>query len=135
MNRRAVICGLGAVGLIAMAGCRADETVAAYGAAGKTWQLQSIDEAPYQARVTLSFPEPGRISGQAPCNSYNAKQTAPYPWFAIGPIATTRRACPDMQAETTFLAALAAMTLVEVLDDTLILSTETGREMVFTAAF
>jgi heat shock protein HslJ len=57
---------------------------------------------------------------------------APYPWFEAGDIAVTRRACPDLAAETAFFDALADMTLAEVAGDALILSTPDGREMVFT---
>jgi len=42
--------------------------------------------------------------------------------------------CPDMAFETAFFQTLGKMALVEVLDDLLVLSTENGDEMVFTAA-
>lgn len=120
--------------VIALAGCFEDETVTGYGAANRTWVLESIDKTPFPARATLEFPEPGRIAGQAPCNRYSAEQSAPYPWFSAQKIAATRRACPELNSETRFLAALGDMTLSEVLEDTLILSTGDGREMVFKAA-
>lgn len=104
-----------------------------HGGATATWVLRSIDGAPFSARATLSFPEEGRIAGEAPCNRYTARQTAPYPWFRAEAIATTDRACPDLAAETRFLHALSKMTLVEVVGPVLILSTEEGREMVFHA--
>lgn len=119
--------------VLALAGCR-DESVAQYGAQGVTWQLVEIDKTPYEADATLRFDEKGKISGSAPCNSYSGKQTAPYPWFSVKDVAVTRRACPDLQAETLFFAALTDMTLSEVAGSTLILSTEAGREMVFKAS-
>ncbi|QGX99394.1 META domain-containing protein [Roseovarius faecimaris] len=120
--------------VLALAGCRADETVTAYGGADKIWHLQSLDGDAFQATATLTFPEPGQISGQAPCNSFTATQSAPYPWFTTGPVASTRRACPALKAETAFLTALSEMSLVEVLGDTMILSNDAGRQMVFKAA-
>jgi len=114
--------------------CDSDETLAAYGAADVTWQLESIDGAPFMADATLSFPAEGRIQGRGPCNSFSGRQTKPYPWFGTGPLRTTRRACPELSEEQAFLAALRAMTLAEVQGDTLILSDDAGREMIFSAA-
>lgn len=114
--------------------CVGDETVAAYGGADKTWQVVEVDGAAFPHRATLTFAETGTIQGEAPCNRYSASMTVPYPWFETGPIAQTKRSCPDAAAEAVFLAALADMTLSEVLGDTLVLSTPEGRSMVFKAA-
>ncbi|MFY0311979.1 META domain-containing protein [Leisingera sp. D0M16] len=119
--------------LLLIAACTGDETLSAYGAAGKFWRLQSIDGAAYTAAASLRFPEPGTIAGQAPCNSFKGKQTAPYPWFAVEALAVTRAACPGLKAEAAFLQALQAMTLAEVSGRVLILSNGQGREMLFTA--
>ena len=73
----------------------------------------------------------GKISGQAPCNRYFATQSTPYPWFEAGPIGATRMACASLSADTVFFTALSDMTLAEVVGDTLILSNDKGREMVF----
>lgn len=119
--------------LLLCTACRGDETLAAYGAGDKTWKLIELDGAPFTARATLTFPEPGRITGQAPCNRFNSTQNAPYPWFEMGEAMTTRMACPEMAEETRFLSALSAMTQSEVLGNSLILRNETGGEMVFEA--
>lgn len=128
--------GRGAIAMLALAGlleCNGDETLSAYGAADVTWVLHELDGAPVAARATLVFPEAGRIAGNAPCNRFSARQEAPYPWFEAADIAATRRACPDLATEGRFLAALAEVTLAEVAGDTLILSNDAGREMVFRA--
>lgn len=117
--------------LVLAAACRGDETVAAYGAGASLWHLNGIDGAAFAARATLGFPAAGRIAGEAPCNAYSGRMAAPYPWFEATDIAATRRACPDLAAETAFFDALSAMTLAEVAGDTLILSTPEGCEMVF----
>ncbi|MBE1285914.1 MAG: META domain-containing protein [Rhodobacteraceae bacterium] len=117
--------------LAGLAACSPDETVSAYGGADKIWVLSELDGNAFSARATLTFPEPGRIAGQSPCNTYSGQMEAPYPWFETGPLAVTRRACPDMAQEQVFLAALDAMTQSEVSGDVLVLSTEDGREMVF----
>lgn len=124
-------CLLAALGLSA---CRADETVAGHGASGRTWTLAELDNMPFTARATLTFPETGRIAGQAPCNRYFATLTVPYPWFKAEAIGATRMACPDLAAESAYLAALGEMTLSEVLGDVLILRDDAGRSMVFKAS-
>ncbi|MEL7254460.1 MAG: META domain-containing protein [Pseudomonadota bacterium] len=123
------------VGLTAMLGLFScgDETLSGYGASDVTWVLTEIDSAAFEARAELTFPEEGRIQGQAPCNSFSGAQTVPYPWFKAEEIAVTRMACPDLPAETAFFDALQAMTLAEVGGDTLFLSNDDGRKMVFRA--
>ncbi|MFB9151465.1 META domain-containing protein [Roseovarius ramblicola] len=111
-----------------------DETVSGHGGATATWVLRSIDGAAFPARATLTFPEEGRLAGEAPCNRYSGQQTVPYPWFSAGHIIGTKRACPDLDAETRYFRALGDMTLAEIAGDTLILSNDAGREMVFRAA-
>lgn len=110
-----------------------DETVSGYAGTDTTWTLVSVNETPFTARATLTFPEQGRIAGEAPCNRYFAEQTVPYPWFETGPIGSTKRACPDLNAEAAFFEALGQMTLAEVAGTTLILSNEQGAQMVFRA--
>lgn len=115
-----------------LAGCAGDETLHAYGAGGHTYALQSIDGEAFAERATLGFPEPGRVAGQGPCNAFTTAQTAPYPWFDLGPIAVTGRACAELEAEQAFLQALDTMSTAEVTGDTLLLANDSGSEMVFT---
>lgn len=110
-----------------------DETVSGHGADSATWALRSIDGTAFSARATLTFPEEGTLAGEAPCNRYSGQQTVPYPWFSADRITSTRIACPDLDAETRYLRALSEMTLAEIAGDTLILSNDAGREMVFRA--
>ncbi|WP_204112978.1 META domain-containing protein [Shimia biformata] len=119
--------------LFSLTACSGDETASRYGAAGKTWALQEIDGRAWTERATLVF-DGTAISGQAPCNRYSASQSAPYPWFEVTDLVQTKLACPSLDAENRFLSALTAMRLIEVSDSTLILSDETGREMIFTPA-
>ena len=128
-----ILIPLGLIGL-SLAACRSDETISAYGAADIEWQLTEMDDQPFAATATLYFPEPGRIAGTAPCNTYSATMDAPYPWFDAQQLSLTRMACNDLTIEHRFLQALQDMTLSEVSAGTLILSNVTGREMVFTAA-
>ena len=111
----------------------ADETLTGYGAADTRWVLSEIDGTAFTATASIEFPEEGAIQGPATCNSFQGQQIVPYPWFKAENIAVTRRACPDLSAETMFLEALQAMPLAEVAGNTLILSNESGRKMVFLA--
>ncbi len=129
MLRLAIIAGLFGLGQ-----CGKDETVAGYGGADQVWELTELDGTTFTATATVTFPEPGKIAGKAPCNTYVGKMDAPYPWFETGPLAATQMACPDLESETAFLTALGEMSLSEVSGDTMILSNEDGREMVFKAS-
>lgn len=114
--------------------CQRDESVAAYGAGGQDWQLVEIDGRPFAAQAMLRFGEDGAVIGAAPCNNFSAQLDAPYPWFELRKLVTTRATCADQKAEDDFLAALRAMTQSEVSGDTLLLSDGAGREMLFKAA-
>lgn len=122
-----------AILLAVLSACREDETLRAYGGGERTWTLKLLNDAPFPASATLTFPEEGKIAGMGPCNRYFSAMTVPYPWFDAGPIGSTRMACPDLEAETAFLQALEAATLSEVLGDVMILSNTEGLEMVFNA--
>lgn len=117
---------------LALLAC-ADESISGYADREATYRLQSIDGDDFTARATIAFPEEGKVTGDAPCNSWSAEQSVPYPWFELGPIAVTRRACPELADETVFFEALGQMSLAEVLGGTLILTNDDGREMLFLA--
>ncbi len=118
---------------LAITACRDDETVGAYGGAGQEWYLVEIDGHRFDAKATVTFPEPGKIAGHAPCNSYSGAMTAPYPWFETGPLVVTKMACEYLDSESRFFAALGDMSLSEVSGKAMILSNDKGREMLFAA--
>lgn len=102
-----------------------------YNKFGGGWTLSSLNGSPFEALATLTFEEPGRITGQAPCNRFGAELPSRYPDFALGPIMATKRACHDLEAEQAFLSTLAEMTRADMSDAVLTLSSETDRQMVF----
>lgn len=73
-------------------------------------------------RTTTLNLAPGKISGQAPCNRYNAAQTASLPNFTIGEIAATRMACPSMAVEAEYFEALRNSNKLSYLDGVLTIS-------------
>ncbi len=116
------------------AACQSDETVTGYLDEATTFDLVQFNGAPVTASVTIDLGQAGQISGRAPCNRYSAKQTAPYPWIEIGPILSTKMACPDLNFESAYFESLAEATLAEVTGPVLILSNTDGLELVFQAA-
>lgn len=114
-----------------LAACLKDETISGYVDQNATFALMEMNGLPFDGRATVSFPEHGVVAGNAPCNSYSAEQSAPLPWFKLGPIRSTRMACPDLQMESAFFAALSRMTLIEALGNVVILRNDDGEEMVF----
>jgi heat shock protein HslJ len=118
--------------LLALSGWATDEPIAAYAPTGVVGQLEQISGEGFPAKATILVGMPGSVAGNAPCNSYSAAQTAPYPWIEIGQIAATKRACPGLAAEVAFFDMLGRVSIAEVSETTLILSTDDGAEMVFT---
>lgn len=61
--------------------------------------------------VLLTIAADGSISGQGPCNSYSASQTAVPPAFQLGPLVSSRAACPAHKGlEGRYLQALQGAT-------------------------
>ncbi|MFS4581253.1 META domain-containing protein [Phaeobacter sp. C3_T13_0] len=114
--------------------CFGDETLRAHGGGDSTWHLREIDNAAVSAATTLTFPRPGVLTGELPCNRVTGRLTTPYPWFEVEALATTRMVCPALREETEILTTLKVMEIVEIKGDVMILSNEAGREMVFSAA-
>ncbi|MEL6639928.1 MAG: META domain-containing protein [Pseudomonadota bacterium] len=129
MNRRPLFAAL----LCACVACGPDETISGYANPQAVYGLRSVDGEEFAARATIAFPKEGEVTGTGPCNGFRSTQSAPYPWFALGPIAATRRACADLALEQTYFDALASMTLAEVSGPVLLLSNTDGRELVFQA--
>jgi heat shock protein HslJ len=99
------------------------------------WRLQTLNGQPFAATATLTFPEPERIAGQAPCNRYGGPLRAEWPGFAAREIFASRMACPDLVAEGAFFAALAAMDAAALAaDGALLLTNATGGAMRFQRA-
>ena len=111
-----------------LAACAADETITAYGAGDRVWHVSEINDAAFDATATISFAAAGTVTGTAPCNTFTARQMAPYPWIELGPIAATKRACPDLAQEATFFEVLSAVNTADVLGGMMILTAVTDGE-------
>lgn len=104
---------------------------APFDAPAHVWQLIELNRAPFSARATLTFPEPGKLAGQAPCNRYFGAMWGDYPWFKAAQIGSTRRACPELAAEQAFLKVLGAMTQANASERYLLLTGPDRQSMLF----
>jgi heat shock protein HslJ len=71
--------------------------------------------------ITMVFDADGQVSGNSGCNTYSGGYSVNGNKIAVGPLMTTRMACPDdvMTQEQQFLAALAGAETWSVRGDTL----------------
>jgi heat shock protein HslJ len=118
--------------ILTLAACLKDETITGQTESSEKWVLQSINNEPVGVVITLQFPEKGIVSGQAPCNRYHARQTAPLPWFELTPIVATRMACEHLRLEQSYFDALSNMTLIERSANSLLISNPSGQALQFT---
>ena len=118
---------------VSLTACRADDFQRIYGGADRVWLLKQFNGATFPVHATLTFPKAGEIAGEGPCNRYFGAMKTPYPTFDAGPIGSTRRGCPEMEAEVAFLSALETATTSKVEDGTLVLTSPDGTKMVFKA--
>ena len=95
---------------------------------GSEWELSDLAGLPVlpDRRPTLSFLEPGRITGTGSCNRFGGSADLGDGTIKVGPLATTRMACtPEIDAqENAFLTALQNARRVELADGNLVVYTE-----------
>lgn len=104
-----------------------DTAAAATGAAatapleGTNWQLVEVGGAPVPAAADSNrrpglrlVPAGHKVQGLAGCNRMMGSYELNGPSLKFGPLATTRMACPSMDAEQAYLAALGATTRYEI---------------------
>lgn len=143
-RRRAAAAGL-AVALLVAGGAVAEGGTgeappAAPTLAGTLWSLETLDGAPFgaTARIVFAEDEAGAplVRGEAPCNGFRGIYGVETPeggMFDAGPLAMTRMACPELEAEGAFLTALEAATEARIEDGRLVLSGPGGARLAFTA--
>ncbi len=99
-----------------MSGCGGETSTLLEGA----WLVTALDGKPPVEDTTPSITfEEGRVTGNTACNSYTGSYTLSPERLTIGPLATTRRACPEniMAQESALLEVLGAIDRFEALDD------------------
>jgi len=85
---------------------------------GSSWRLEDLGGRGVVdiAQATLAFPEAGAVAGSASCNRFHGTATIHGDSITFGPLAATRKACPEaiMNQENLYLDALAGATRYEV---------------------
>jgi len=94
------------------------------------WVLTHVDGAAVSYSATLNLSQAGRVTGQAPCNSYFVDVTLDGASFTLGPIGATKMACPQLGDEADFFGALGGVQTIEQTADRLVLR-GAGSELVF----
>ena len=92
-----------------------------------------ISDDPALRRETLEV-EDTRVSGQGPCNRYFGSITRPDAGsnsIQVGPIASTKMACPHLSAEHRYFQDLQRVSMVTIVPDGLILTTGHQTKLVF----
>ncbi len=96
------------------------------------WHLQSLQGKAPPVPVTLLLDADGRASGAAPCNRYFGAYDAGAEALEFGPIASTKRACPELAFEGAYFNALAQVTAYRLEAGLLTLSGPQDMTAVFT---
>src|SRR5262249_12412193 len=95
---------------------------------GSEWQLRDLGGTPVldDRRPTLSFADPGRVTGNASCNRYGGSVEVGDGTIKVGPMMTTKMACtPEIDAqERAYLAALQNAYRTEMVGGELVVRTE-----------
>lgn len=99
-----------------------------------TWIAEEINGAPSGEKVVswLKLGNEGRAQGQGGCNSYTGTYKLEDGTLSFGPLASTRRACPEpqMSQEDRFFAALGAVKAARIEDGKLVLADLQGNPLV-----
>ena len=93
-----------------------------------------ISDDPALQRVILEI-EDTRVSGQGPCNRYFGSITHSDTGsnsIQVGPLASTKMACPNLSAEHRYFQDLQRVSMVKVVSDELLLATSDQVKLVLT---
>jgi len=104
------------------------------------WKLGSIDgvalDPPTGRKEAHFILRPDyRVTGFGGCNTFNGNWEMEADHLAIGPLMATRMACPEMDLEHAFLAALDGDVITEIESEMLTITGSNGTELVFQAMY
>ena len=92
-----------------------------------------ISDDPGLRRVTLEI-ENTHVSGQGPCNRYFGsvvQSNTGSNSIQLGPLASTKMACPHLSAEHNYFQNLQRVSMVTVVPDGLVLTTSDNTKWIF----
>lgn len=111
---------------LTLAACQASGDDSATPTVARNWSLSRLNGAEAPPRVTMDLSDPGRATGQAPCNRWFATIEGTLPEFRVTGAGVTRMACLDLAAEDAFFAALNSVESGRLDGDRLILEGSGG---------
>ncbi len=76
-----------------------------------------------------------RVTGFGGCNAFNGSWTWEEDQLVVGPLMSTKMACPELDTERTLMAALNGPVFTEISGDMLILLGSDGSELTFKAMY
>lgn len=104
---------------------------------GTNWSLYQIDGKAYssETKVTINFKYPdAKVSGSAPCNNYFGTYVHGGEILTFGTLASTKKACPDLEMESKYLSLLQSTAKFIILGTELNLYDSSGKlTLVFTS--
>lgn len=109
--------------------------------AGSKWSVTSVNNGNQGVvslisgtEISLNFGTDGKVNGNASCNTYNGAFEATDETLKVGPLATTRRACPTpegvMAQEQQYLTALQNAATYEISNNSLTIRDASGATQV-----
>lgn len=108
----------------------ADEAGSQPGLLLTEWTLISVDGQAVSYQATINLAEPGRATGQGPCNRYFAGVEGSLPAFHLKSLGSTKMACPDMGFEAAYFSLLSGIETAAFADKDLVLG-GAGHELTF----
>lgn len=96
--------------------------------AGFTWTLESIEGKSAKSLFDIKDKLPtlefnlseNRISGNAGCNHYNAGYKLEGSAFTVGPIMSTKMACPNLSGEDAYTKVLSGVSDLKITDSSIV---------------
>lgn len=106
LDRRVVLLGLS----LLVAGMTEELAAGGNALAGSTWRPLAVadEDVPGSAGLFIRFEANGKLAGHGGCNAVFGRYRIDKATIAIGPLASTRKACPPaiMRREQGFVTAL-----------------------------
>ncbi|NDW10284.1 META domain-containing protein [Dysgonomonas sp. 520] len=100
------------------------------------WKLESINGESSdklfteETLPTLKFNvEEKRVNGSAGCNTFNGTYSVASEYITVGPLMTTRRACPNMEGEYKYTQALTGVSKVSMTKNGTLTLTRDGKNI------
>lgn len=104
------------------------------------WKLIAVDDIEYdpvdkEHDTHLILRPDHRVTGFGGCNNFSGSWLLEDGQLVLGPLLSTRMACPDMDFERAFLVALDGRVTADITGDLLVITGTDGTELTFKAVY